>query len=187
MKRILSFLLIVSICLSLCACGEKDNNPVVKEVIDYRFTLDMLQDTFCDDEGRLTVSGTTATTHDWAYSSYYNRVITAEIAEENKITSVKIEYTDMDTKAYKSSEVLDKFLKDDTGDLSAWNYLMLVPLYDLRDMITLVGANDSEITVELVSNLVEKGTSFEKNNWMVFVDIGDSSVTFTAEYNTVAK
>lgn len=187
MKRILLFALIISISLSLCACGEKDTNPVAKEVKDYRFTLDALQDTFCDEKGSFTVSGTTATTHDWDYSGYYDRGITAEIAEENKITSIKIEYTDLDTKVYKSSENLSKFLKGDTGDLSAWNYLMLVPLYDLRDMMMLVGANDSEITVDLITNLVEKGASFEKNNWTVLIDIGDSSVTFTAEYSTVVE
>lgn len=187
MKRILLFLLIISISLSLCTCGEKDTNPVAKEVKDYRFTLDLLQDTFCDEEGSFTVSGTTATTHDWAYSNYYDRVITAEIAGENKVTSVKIEYTDLDTKVYKSAETVSKFLSGDTGDLSAGNYLRLVPLYDLSDMLMLVGANDSEITVTLITNLVEKGASFEKNNWSVWVDIGDSSMTFTAEYSTAVE
>lgn len=187
MKRILLYVLIISISLSLCACGEKDNNPVAKEVKDYRFTLDALQDTFCDEEGSFTVSGTTATTHDWAYSNYYDRVITAEIAGENKVTSVKIEYTDLDTKVYKSSETVSKFLNGDTGDWSAGNYLRLVPLYDLRDMMMLVGTNDSEITVELMSNLIENEVSFEKNNWTVFVDIGDSNMIFTAEYSTVVE
>lgn len=184
MKRILSFLLIVSICLSLCACSEKDNNPVEIEAKDYRFTLDALQDAFCGDNGKFSVSGTTATTGDWAYSNYYGRVISAEIAEENKISSVKMEYTDIDTGAYKSSESISKFLKDD-GSISAWDYLTLVPLYDLRDLMTLVGAKDSEITEKQISNLVEKGTSFEKNNWTISVVVGDSSVTFTAEYSAV--
>ena len=185
MKRILLFVLIISITLSLCACSEQDNNPAAKEVKDYRFTLDALQNTFCDEEGSFTVSGTTATTHDWGFSSYYDRVITAEMTEENKITRVKMEYTDLDTGAYKSSEALSKFLKDD-GSISARDYLTLVPLYDLRELMMLVGAKDSEITEKQISNLVEKGTSFEKNNWTVFVDVGNRSVTFTAEYSTVA-
>ena len=182
MKRILLFVLMMSISLSLCACGEKDSAAAGKEAKDYRFTLDALQDTFCDDNGTFSVSGTTATTHDWEFSGYYNRVITAETAEENKITSVKLEYTDLDTGAYKSSESLGKFLKDD-GSISAWDYLMLVPLYDLRDMMMLAGAKDSEITVKMISDLVEKGTSFEKNNWTISVDVADSRVTFIAEYS----
>ena len=184
MKKFLSFVLIISIGLSLCACGKGGSNSVAK---DYRFTLNVLQDTFCSDGGEFTVSGTTATTDDWDFSGYYDRVITAEMAEEDKINSITIKYTDLDTNAYKSSEILSKFLKGDTGDLSAWNYLTLLPLYDLRDMMVLAGAQDSELTVELISDLIENGTSFEKNNWTVLVDIGDSSVTFTAEYDTVVE
>lgn len=187
MKKVISLVLVLVMCLSLCACGEKGDNVVVKEVKDYRFTLDVLQDTFCGDDGAFTVSGTTAITHDWDFSNFYDRVITAEIADETKVSSITMEYTDLDTKAYKSSEILRKFLKGDTGELSAGNVLKLMPLYDLKDMMMLVGAEDSEITVELISNLVEKGTSFEKNNWTVSVDIDDSSVTFTAEYSTVAE
>lgn len=182
MKKLLLFFLIISISLSFCACGDQTSSPVAKEVKDYRFTLDALQNAFCDDNRKFSVSGTTATTQDWAYSNYYGRVISAEIAEEYKITSVKMEYTDLDTGAYKSPEALSKFLKDD-GSISAWDYLTLVPLYDLRDLMTLVGAKDSEITEKQISNLVEKGTSFEKNNWTICVNVGDSSVTFTAEYS----
>lgn len=182
MKRILLFLLIISISLSLCACGEKGTNPVAKEVKDYRFTLDALQNTFCDDEGTFTVSGTTATTYDWDYSGYYDRIITAEMVEENKITSITIEYTDLDTEAYKSSEILSKFLKGDTAELSAWKYLSLVPLYDLKDMIMLVGANDSEVTTKLMMDIIENGVSFSKNSWTIQAIIGDDCVSFVANY-----
>ena len=183
MKKLCLLLALLIMVTCIVGCGEKDNNIKTEETKDYSIAFNKLQNTFCDDNGKFAVSGTTATTHDWAYSNYYGRVITAEIFEENKITSFKIEYTDLDTQAYKSSEAISKFLKDD-GSISAWDYLMLVPLYDLRDMMMLVGAKDSEITVKLISGLIEKGTSFEKNNWTVFVDIGDSSVTFSAEYGT---
>ena len=184
MKRRCLFITLLIMILCFTGCAKTDNTVPTEEAKDYRIAFSKLQNTFCDNNGKFSVSGTTATTHDWEFSSYYDRVITAEISEENKITSFKIEYTDLDTQAYKSSEALSKFLKDD-GSISAWDYLMLVPLYDLKDMMTLVGAEDSEITAKLISNLVEKGTSFEKNNWTILVDVGDSSVTFTAEYSAV--
>lgn len=184
MKRRCLFITLLIMILCFTGCAKTDNTVPTEEAKDYRIAFSKLQNTFCDDNGKFSVSGTTATTHDWEFSNYYDRVITAEISEENKITSLKIEYTDLDTQAYKSSEALSKFLKDD-GSISAWDYLMLVPLYDLKDMMTLVGAKDSEITAKLISNLVEKGTSFEKNNWTILVDVGDSSVTFTAEYSAV--
>lgn len=185
MKKI-CFLLAVLVMIScLSGCGEKNTNATTElkrtsaEKKENPVTLSKLENAFCDDDEKFSISGTTATHN---RNGRYNRVITAEVAEENKISSIRIEYTDLNTKAYKSSEILSKFLKDDASELSAGNVLSLLPLYDLRDMIMLVGAKDSEITIKLMMDIIENGASFTKNDWTVQVSIGDDCVSFVANY-----
>lgn len=183
-KRVLSLVLVWTMCLPLCACGGKGNDVIAKDAADYRFTLNKLKLRFCDDGEGFTVSGAQATTHDWSLSNYYNRTITAELAEDNKVTGVTMEYTDLDTKVYRSAEEVKMFLEGNTGKLSVMHFFYLMPLDNLKDMLKIVGATESELTVEMMYDLVKNGTPFEKNNWTVLFEVGTDRITITAEYET---
>lgn len=179
MKKVCLLLALMIMISCFAGCGEKDNNAALEEVKDTPITLNELEKAFCDEDEKFSVSGTTAT-HNW--NGIYDRVITAEMAEENKISSIMIEYTNLDTATFKSSDKLSELLKKSKSEWSAWDAMLLMPMWDLEDVMTLVGAKDREITNKLIVDIVVSGASFTKNNWTIQVSIGDDGASFVANY-----
>ena len=164
-------------CIS--GCGEKSNDVTTEVLKENPVTFSKLENTFCDNDEKFSISGTTATLN---WDGIYNRVISAEVAEDNKISSITIEYTNLDTETYQSSDKLSKLLKKSESEWSAWDAVLLMPMWDLRDVLILVGAKDNEITDKLMVDIVVNGASFTRNDWTVQVSIGDDSASFVANY-----
>lgn len=181
MKKFCLLLAVLVMISCLAGCGGEDNKSTVEEEKENPITLSELEKSFCDDNEKFSVSGTTAT-HNW--NGRFDRVITAELEEENKVVSIEIVYTDLDTETFKSSKELTTLLTKNKEEWSVFDAMMLLPMWDLADLMTLVGANDSEITNNLVVDVVVNGTAFSKNNWTVQVSVGDNGATFVANYGS---
>lgn len=182
MKKI-CFLLAVLVMIScLSGCGEKNTNATTelkRTSEENPVTLSKLENAFCDDDEKFSISGTTAT-HQW--NGIYNRVISAEVSEENKINSITIEYTNLNTETFQSSNKLSELFNKSKSEWSGLDAMLLMPMWDLNDVMTLIGANESEITNELMVDIVVNGDPFMKNGWTVQVSIGDDGASFVANY-----
>lgn len=178
MKKVCLLLVMLMVFSCFAGCGEKVEGVKPDEVMDFRISLGELEKVLAYDEEKFVVSGTTAT----LVPAEYDRTVTADIADGDKVVSIKIEFVNLETESLKSSAKLIAVFEKESDKRTINEIIALGPVMDLIDVMTLVGAEESEVTNSELANIVANNTSFSKNDWTIKVSVGNDSVSIVANH-----
>ena len=176
MKKIISFVLLMVLLISITGCSSKGSG----------LTIDALQQALQESDSDLsfqkTKSGTGYEFHYTDNSSVLNIEYTGNADSKENVTSIKIVNSEVPVSALKSTTELTKILSKNASQLTRNDLRAMYCYLAALNLCQAFDGKDSTLSVTDFVNLFP-GYTIMKGNWIIRADIeGSDTVIISATY-----